>query len=331
MKILILILHFLLISLVSYGQAKPKVVSSASMFTDMTLNIAGDLIDLETIVPVGGDPHMHSPTPKDAKLVAGADLILVNGLSFEGWINELIANSGTKAEVTTITKGVNAILSEEYQGSADPHAWMTAANGRVYARNIKDALVKLDPINTETYEKNFQDYDQKLVVLDQKIKTTIAKIPKEKRVLITSHDAFTYFGNYYGLELEPIVGISTEAEAKTSDITRIGKVIRDKGVDAVFIESTINPKLIKQLASDNGASIGGSLYADSLGDPGTPAGTYIGMMESNTNAIYTGLMSSKEALAANEDKSGSSSYLLYGILAGVFLLSLVLLMKFVSK
>lgn len=314
----------------SQAQQKYKVVASASMFADMTTNIAGDLIDLETIVPIGGDPHLHSPTPRDARMVAAADLILINGLSFEGWINELIANSGTKANVVTITTGVSAIESEQYKGSADPHAWMTAANGRVYIKNIKDALIKLDPINAATYEKNYTAYDQKLASLDIKIKETVGKIPASKRILITSHDAFSYFGDYYGLQLEPIVGISTEAEAKTSDIKRVGKVIRENKVPAVFIESTINPKLIQQLAKDNGASIGGKLFADSLGEKDTPAGTYIGMLESNVNSVYNGLVN-QTILPESEAKSGSSSYLLYGILALVFLLSLVLLMKFIKQ
>lgn len=311
------------------SQTKLKVVSSASMFTDMARNIAGKLVDIETIVPIGGDPHLHSPTPRDARIVADADLILINGLSFEGWIGELILNSGTQAKIDTITQGVQAIESEQYTGSADPHAWMTAANGRIYIRNIKDALIKLDPINASTYDSNYQQYDQVLVDLDQKIKSTFAKIPADRRILITSHDAFSYFGDYYGLQLEPIVGISTEAEAKTSDIQRVGKIIREKKVPAVFVESTINPKLIQQLAKDNGASIGGKLYADSLGEPDTKGGTYVGMLESNVNTVYNGLVNDVK-MDAPDKSSGSSPYLMYGLLALVFLGSLIFLMKFIK-
>ena len=288
------ILIFLYISLwispqLLNSQDKLQIVASASMIADITENIVGDLHHVQMIVPIGGDPHLHEPTPSDARMVAMADLIIINGLTFEGWINELIENSGTEAEVITVTEGVEILRSQTYQNSVDPHAWMDASNGIIYAKNIGKALIEIDPRNREYYSKNLEEYTSQLLKLDSEIEAAIMTIPEQQRVLITSHDAFQYYGKRYGIRLEAIMGISTEAEAQTSDIIRVNNVISEKNVPAIFIESTINPKLIEQLASDNNVSIGGKLYADSLGDDKSPASTYIKMLRHNTTTIVNAL------------------------------------------
>jgi len=245
----------------------------------MAKNIAGGMVNVECIVPIGGDPHLHEPTPRDAQMVNRADLIIKNGLTFEGWLNELIENSGTKAKTVRVTEGIQPIQSAEYENSADPHAWMDASLGLTYIKNIKDALSELDPDNADIYAFNYGVYKTQLEDLDQYIKTAIQKIPAQKRVLITSHDAFQYYGRAYGIRLEAILGTSTDAEAQTSDIIRLNKVIKASNVPALFVESTINPKLLKQLAKDNDIEIGGQLYADSIGDEESPAPTYIDMLK----------------------------------------------------
>ncbi len=270
-------------------EQRPLVVASASIFADMTEVISGGLVEVESVVPIGGDPHIYEPAPEDVRLVARGDLVLVNGLTFEGWMNELIANSGTSAEVVTITRGIGAIESEEYVNSSDPHAWMTAANGQVYAKNIRDALIRLDPAHAEEYRFNAGLYLQQLQDLDREIFAAVATIPEARRILITSHDAFRYYGRHYGIRVEAAMGTSTDAEVQTSDVNRLTNLIRDSGVPAIFVESTINPKLIRQLATDNGVIIGGSLYADSLADPALPAGTYLGMLRHNTETIVRAL------------------------------------------
>ncbi len=318
---------------------KPLVVASASMIADMTQSVGGDHIDVEMIVPIGGDPHLHEPTPSDARLVTQADLILINGLTFEGWINELIENSGTSAQTVTVTEGVRVLRSQTYENSADPHAWMDAANGIIYARNIKDALIKLDPDNEKAYQGNYLAYVEELSILDQEILSSMQTIPEEKRVLITSHDAFQYYGNKYGIKLEAIMGISTEAEAQTSDIIRVNKAIRDQNIPAIFVESTINPKLIEQLAHDNGITIGGKLYADSLGDKDSPASTYIDMLRYNTQTIVSALkqeVGDSIAHSHNDDHSnhnggGKSQRSFIWILAGLMLLGLALLIYRLNK
>ncbi|NJL77240.1 MAG: zinc ABC transporter solute-binding protein [Saprospiraceae bacterium] len=255
----------------------------------MTKVIAGDLVTVESIVPIGSDPHLHEPTPRDAKLIAEADLILVNGLTFEGWLNELIENAGTSAQIILITKGIEPIKSLVYQNSTDPHAWMSASNGLIYIENIKNALVALLPQEQQVLEFNYQTYKKQLEDLDRYIEARIQEIPENQRVLITSHDAFQYYGRRYGLRLESVLGVSTEAEAQTSDIRRLNQVIQDASVPAVFIESTVNPKLLQQIAKDNQVVIGGSLFADSIGDAASNAPSYYDMLKYNTDTIVEAL------------------------------------------
>lgn len=318
----LILLSFLTFNFTALAE-KPKVVATASMIADMTKHIAGDKIDLKTIVPIGSDPHLHESTPRDAKIVAEAALIFKNGLTFEGWLNELIDNSGTKGKTVQVTEGLKVIKSAEYANSVDPHAWMDLSNGLVYIKNIKAALIELDPANKDYYTANYEKYKKEIEAADKYVVEQINKIPAERRVLITSHDAFQYFGQRYGIKLESVLGTSTDAEAQTSDIIRLNKIIRGNNIPAVFIESTINPKLLKQLASDNDIEVGGELYADSIGDKDSNASTYIDMIKYNTNTIVEALTKekdqSKNSAAKAPSDDGNNSYLLYGLL-GVILI-----------
>jgi ABC-type Zn uptake system ZnuABC Zn-binding protein ZnuA len=278
------------------------------MIADMAQNIAGDKVEIECLLPIGGDPHIYEPTPRDAQKVAAADLILMNGLTLEGWMKELIDNSGTKAKMVTVTEGVQALVSEQHQGSADPHAWMTAANGIIYSQNILNALIDIypeSPASNAFFKDNFLKYKNQLDSLDNYIKNVISQIPEKQRVLITSHDAFHYFGLRYGLRLESVLGTSTDADVQTSDIIRLVKIIKETSVPAVFIESTINPKLLNQLAQDNKIIIGGKLYADSLGDSTTPASNYIGLLRHDATVIAQSLSQEKSQLAVPTEGGNS--------------------------
>lgn len=308
------------------AQDKPVVASTASMIWDMARNIGGDHFEYKMIVPIGGDPHTYEPTPSDARLVASADLILKNGLTFEGWLNTLIKNSGTKADVVTVTEGVPALTSVDYKDAADPHAWMDVTYAQFYIKNIKNAMIKLAPEHEADFEANFQKYSKQLVELDAFILNEINKIPAKQRILITSHDAFQYFGRRYGLKLQAIQGVSTDAEVKTADVMRVNKVIRESGVPAVFVESTINPKMLNRLAKDNDIVVGGSLFADSLGGEKSDAPTYIDMLRHNALTIVAGLTRTKTDSkttttdSSNDtESSNTSNYLLIGLLAAVFL------------
>lgn len=275
---------FALLFAVSIANAQSKVIATTTITADIAQNIAGNRFEITHIVPVGGDPHLYEPVPQDAQLVAKADLILVNGLTLEGWLTEFIGNSGTKAKVVVVSESIKPVKSKKYN-SPDPHAWMTAANGIIYARNIMKALVAYSPENTEYFTKNFNTYKKQLEQLEVLIFQEINKIPKKQRVLITSHDAFQYFGRHYGIRLESILGTSTDAEAQTADVMRVQKVIAETGVPSVFIESTINPKLLRQIAEDNGVEIGGELFSDSLGELGGDGETYLEMLRHNATTI----------------------------------------------
>jgi ABC-type Zn uptake system ZnuABC Zn-binding protein ZnuA len=319
----ILILSFLGSELAA--QKKWKVVSSTSIFQDMAKTIGQDKIESYSIVPIGGDPHIYEPRPSDASLVESADLILVNGFNFEGWITELIENSGTKAKVVTITKGVKPIASLTYKNAYDPHAWMDAIYGQSYIKNISESLQDMDPDNKETYAKNTEAYLKELKDLHQYIEKAIEKIPEKTRVLITSHDAFSYYGDRYGIEVSPIMGISTDAEAQTSDISRVTKIIKDSGVPAVFIESTINPKLLKQIAEDNGVGIGGELFSDSIGEEDSEADTYLNMLKHNTDVIVGALSEGRlTKTKIDEDDTSFNLYLYLGL--GILMLGSIILL-----
>lgn len=307
---------------------KLQVVATASMIADMASQIGGDLIDVRCVVPIGGDPHIYDPTPGDANMVAHADLILRNGLTFEGWLMELIENSGTRANIITVTEGIDAISSLLYENASDPHAWMDASNGLIYIKNIHDALIRLDPQNEPVYTQNHEKYAGHLRELDQYIMEKIATIPESKRILITSHDAFQYYGRRYGIRLESVLGTSTDAEVQTADIVRLNKIIKESGVPALFIESTINPKVLEQLAADNNLQIGGKLYSDSIGDKDSPAPTYYDMLKHNTDVIVAALSSPQPHAHRRETVRPFAviTYVALGI--SMLILLIILLIKF---
>ena len=304
---------------------KPSVVATASMIADMIQEIAGDFVELECIVPIGGDPHIYDATPRDAQLVNEADLIFKNGLTFEGWLNELIENAGSAAKIITVTDGIKPIESLQYANASDPHAWMDVSLGLTYIKNIKEAIVELDPTHQETYVENYNIYRAKLEALDTYIKDQISSIPARQRILITSHDAFQYYGRRYGVRLESVLGTSTDADVQTSDIMRLNKVIQDNDVPALFIESTINPKILEQIAADQDILIGGKLYADSLGDQESPAPTYLQMLRHNTDVIVKALSGLRKKVEV--ESSTDQKWWLYGVIAAVCILVFMILMK----
>jgi ABC-type Zn uptake system ZnuABC Zn-binding protein ZnuA len=310
-----------------YGQKK-SVIATASMMADMAQNIAGDLVDIKYIVPRGQDPHLYKPTPSDVIMVQKSDLILVNGLTFEGWIAKLIENSGSSAEVVTITEGIHPIQSSKYANSFDPHAWMDVNLVQTYILNIKDALIRLLPEYEEQFNVNYLSYSEELKALDKYIEEQISSIPETQRILITSHDAFAYFGRRYGMRLEAIVGISTEAEVQSSDIIRVHKAIKESKVPSIFMESTINPKILQQIAKDNDIVIGGELYADSLGEKGSPADTYIKMLRHNAETIVKGLTI---GTAVDNEKVNKESQKIPFRLYGLLLLGFFFVIYFVVR
>ena len=287
-KLSAIIALLLIYPLPSYA-ANLKVVASFSILGDMVREVAGNHADIVTLVGPNGDAHMYEPSPADAKSIAVADLVIVNGLGFEGWIGKLIATSGHAHEPVIASKGVTP-LQFEGTPAPDPHAWQDVANGKIYITNIRDALIKSDSSHADDYRKNAAKYLQKLDTLENWVKTEIAKIPAAKRSIITTHDAFQYFGHAYGVTLHAPIGMNTEAQASAADIAHLIDQIRSDHIRALFMENITDSRLIKQLETDGGAYMGGTLYSDALSPADGEAGTYLKMFTHNVQFMTAAML-----------------------------------------
>jgi zinc/manganese transport system substrate-binding protein len=287
----------------SWADEKIKIVASFTILGDMAANVGGEYVTITTLVGPDGDAHVYEPNPADARALSDADLVLVNGLGFEGWIDRLVRASGYKGPVVVASDGVPALTAEEehdhssgaseaaeestdhHHGEFDPHAWQDLANGRRYVANIASALAAADPAHAETYRLRAEAYDRELAALDQDIRSRLNAVPTDRRKVITSHDAFQYFGRAYGIEFHAPVGLSTESEPSADEVAALVRQMKDEGVRALFVENITDPRLMRQLAREAGAVIGGTLYSDSLSDPQGPAGTYLDMFRHNADEI----------------------------------------------
>jgi zinc/manganese transport system substrate-binding protein len=286
----------------SAQEPKVQAVASFSILGDLVRQVGGDRVEVTTLVGPNGDAHVFSPTPADATKVSNAKIVFVNGLGFEGWTNRLVKSSGSKASIVTASSGVKALKNEEghghghshaghNHGDLDPHAWQDVANAKIYVANIRDGLIKADPAGKKTYEANARSYLAKLEALDVEVKAAVGAIPKNRRKVITTHDAFGYFAKAYGMEFLAPQGVSTDAEASAADVAKIVKQIKAERIPAVFLENVSNSQLIEQIARESGAKIGGRLYSDALSDQSGPAGTYIDMIRNNLQALQGALSS----------------------------------------
>ncbi|MEN5082123.1 metal ABC transporter substrate-binding protein [Bosea sp. TWI1241] len=289
----------------AFAQETVPVVASFSILADFVREVGGGRVSVTALVGPDGDAHVYSPTPADAKAVAAAKLILVNGLNFEGWLPRLMRSAAAKGTVVTATKGITPLEADEDHdhghdhkhghkhahdhGDHDPHAWQDVGNAKIYVANIRDALIAADPAGKEAYTANAEVYLARLTTLDGEIKAAVARIPEARRKAITSHDALAYFAKAYGIAFLAPQGVSTEAEASARDVARIIRMAKADKVPAVFMENITNPRLIEQIARESGARIGGRLYSDALSAQGGPAGTYIAMMKHNISEIEKAL------------------------------------------
>lgn len=264
-------------------------VSTITVINDIVKNIGGDKVETYSICGVGVDPHTYHPKPSDPRLISNSDIVFINGFALEHWIEEMIKGSGGNKKEVVVTEGLTPMTDEKGYGDPDPHAWFDVKNIITYSDNIATALISIDPENENYYKANLQEYKQKLDSLDSWIKEQIKIIPESKRVLITSHDAFRYFGRAYGLEVKGLQGISTEAKIRTEDLKNLIDYVKLKDLRSVFIETSVNPKLLEQISSETNAKIGGTLFSDSIGNEGTPEGTYIGAVKHNVNTIVNAL------------------------------------------
>jgi zinc/manganese transport system substrate-binding protein len=287
-------------------EAKLPVVASFSIIGDITARIGGGRIQLTTLVKPGVDAHVYTPTPADAKAVGEARLVVTNGLKFEGWMRRLQQATASKAMFIEAARGVKERVEKVHghahghshgkpdkhghdHGGLDPHAWQSVPNVKIYVANIRDALIAANPAGKATFEENAARYLTELDELDTELKAAVAKIPAERRKIITSHDAFGYFQDAYGLQFIAPRGISTAAEASAKDIARIIQQIRREKIAAVFLENVTDPRQIQQIAKESGARVGGTLFSDALSQPNGAAPTYIQMMRHNIRVISEAL------------------------------------------
>ncbi|MGF7158774.1 zinc/manganese transport system substrate-binding protein [Rhodoligotrophos appendicifer] len=294
------------------ASAEPlKVVASFSIIADFAKNVGGDRVEIVTLVGPNGDAHVYDPKPSDAAALAAADVVLTNGLQFEGFLPRLIKASGAKAPMVELTKGAEILKVEEephahaeagehqhekaedhdheeghhHHGEFDPHAWQSVHNAEVYVKNIADAFCAADKAGCDTYTANAKIYTNALKALDTEIKAAVAEIPENKRTVITSHDAFGYFEHEYQIILLAPEGISTDTEASAADVAALIRQIREDKASAIFVENISNPKPIERIGQETNLKVGGELFSDALSEESGPAATYIEMMRHNIKTI----------------------------------------------
>jgi zinc/manganese transport system substrate-binding protein len=277
--------------------AKLKVVATFSILGDFARNVGGDRVDVTTLVGPNGDVHVYTPTAGDAEAIRNAGLVIVNGLGLEGWLPRLVKSSGSKATTVVATHGIvprkiaagEMLSRDRAAGSVDPHAWQSVANAEIYVANIRDAMVAADPGNAATYRANASAYLAKLEALDRDVREALAPIPVQRRKVISTHDAFGYFPAGYDISFVAPEGVSTETEPSARDMAAIIAQIKKEKIPAVFLENISDPRLMRQIAAETGAAIGGTLYSDSLTKENGEAPSYIEMVRHNIRTIASAL------------------------------------------
>jgi zinc/manganese transport system substrate-binding protein len=311
-QLIVSFLSSVLLFLPTTAQEKSQlsVVASFSILGDMVSQVGGKHVSVETLVKPNEDAHLFSPTPNDVKKLGAADVFVINGLDFEGWANKLSKSADFKG--VTVVASASVVPSKgdaeskdgaksehthhdlhtrhHHHHDIDPHAWQSLDNAIIYVANIRDALVKADPKHASDYEVNAKRYIAELKTLNTWVKAEIAKVPKHKRKVITTHDAFQYFAKAYGVTFIAPVGVSTESKPSAKDMGRIIDLIRKEHITALFLENISDPRLIKQLQRDGGATIGGTLYSDALSEKDGKAPNFIAMFRHNVKQLVLAML-----------------------------------------
>lgn len=295
----------------SQTQSPLKVVATFSILADMVKQVGGDEVSVVSLVGPDADAHVFNPSPTDAKALAQADVVVMNGLGFEGWIERLIKSSGFKGQLVVASKGIKPLELEaephdqakekqaaqskhthdhhhDHEGQ-DPHAWQNLRNGMIYAKNIQQALVKARPQSQAVIDAQAKTYIDQMSELDQQAKAKLRQIPPDDRRILSSHDAFEYFAQAYGVKFFGLQGWTTDREASAADMAKLVREIRRDKVRALFVENMSDPRLLQRVAEEAGVKIGGKLYSDSLSPPGSAADTYLKMFSYNVNQIWMAL------------------------------------------
>ena len=283
---LVAIVAFTLYASASLAKDRIKIVASFSILGNMVEQVVGDHADVTTIVGPDADAHVYQPSAADARAVADADIIFVNGLGFETWSDTLIVESGTNASVHVATAGVKIVTVD---GSTDPHAWNSLSNGVVYVNNIAATLSEKMPTKANMIEANRAAYVDQLLALDIATKATLANLPANKRTVVTAHDAFGYLADAYDMIFLAPVGIDTDAEPSAQELAVLIDQLKADGAAALFVENITSPALVQQIADETGLTIGGRLFSDALSERGGPATSYLAMFEHNLETLLTAL------------------------------------------
>lgn len=267
-----------------------QAVASFSVLADIVKNVGGEHVAVKSLVGPNGDPHSFEPTPKDSQSLAHADLVFVSGLGMEGWMDRLITSSGYKGQTIVASSGINTRkMEEDGKTITDPHAWNSMQNGAIYATNVMNALIASDPTDAAYFRQRGNAYIEQLNKLDSWAQQEFAQIPQSKRKVLTSHDAFGYFGQRYGVSFLSPVGFSTESEASASDVASLIKQLKKEKINAWFIENQTDPRLVKQIASATGAKQGGELYPEALTEKGGEADSYVAAFKHNVTAMVASM------------------------------------------
>jgi zinc/manganese transport system substrate-binding protein len=282
----ILLCVLMLIASPLHAAEQLKVVASFSILADFVRNVGGDRINLTTLVGADSDVHVYAPAPSDAKRIADAKLVIVNGLGLEGWLPRLVQSSGSKAQVVIVSAGIAPL---KLGSAADPHGWQSVPNAKIYVTDIANALAAVDPDDAEFFRAQAKAYLEKLETLDREVREAVVKIPPERRKVISTHDAFGYFAAEYGVQFIAPLGVSTETEPSARDIATIIGQIKAQKIPAVFLENISDDRLIRRIAAETGSKVGGTLISDGLTGEKGPAPTYIDMVRHNIKALTSAL------------------------------------------
>lgn len=282
----ILLCVLLLIAPSVHAAERLSVVASFSILGDFVRNVGGDRVNVTTLVGPDSDVHVYTPAPADAKRVADAQLVIVNGLGLEGWLPRLAQSSGSKATIVTASAGIAPL---KLGSAADPHAWQSVPNAKIYVADIANALAAADPNDAELFRTQAKAYLEKLEALDREVREAVAKIPGERRKVISTHNAFGYFTAEYGVQFVAPQGVSTETEPSARDVASIIGQIKAQRIPAVFLENISDDRLIRRIAAETGAKVGGTLISDGLTGEKGPAPTYIDMVRHNIKALTSAL------------------------------------------
>lgn len=300
-QLVIAVLTLAVVACPAIAQEKLNVVATFSILGDFARNVGGDRVNVTTLVGPNGDTHVYTPSPADARTIANAQVVIVNGLGLEGWLPRLIGSASRKDKVRTVvaTKGIKPLTvaddrhghSHDHDTDADPHAWQSVANAKIYVANIRDGLIAADPAGADAYKTNADAYLAQLDALDREVRAAIATIPPERRKVISSHSAFGYFADAYGVAFVAPQGVSTDTEPSARDVAAIITQVKKQKIPAIFLENISDPRLMRRIAAETGAKIGETLYSDSLTEENGAAPTYIAMVRHNIKALTSALSS----------------------------------------